>query len=80
MSDFRGGLKSDDRKDRTHAKVTTKHPDLEETHPRASLSLLSWQPGEPLRALKKDKSSQGWSKADFINARWKYESVQESEQ
>lgn len=53
MSDFRGGLKSDDRKDRTHAKVTTKHPDLEETHPRASLSLLSWQPGEPLRALKK---------------------------
>lgn len=56
MSDFRGGLKSDDRKDRkdrTHAKVTTKHPDLEETHPRASLSLLSWQPGKPLRALKK---------------------------
>lgn len=35
--------------------MTTKNPDLEETHPRASLSLLSWQPGEPLRALKKTK-------------------------
>lgn len=33
--------------------MTTKNPDLEETHPRASLSLLSWQPGEPLRALEK---------------------------
>lgn len=49
-ADFRGGWKSDDgkdRKDRTHEKVTTK-----KTHPRASLSWLSWQPGEPLRALR----------------------------
>lgn len=53
MSDFRGGLKSDDGKDRKHEKVTPKYPDLEETHPGPSLSLLSWQPGEPLRALKK---------------------------
>lgn len=74
MSAFRGRLKSDDgkdRKDRTHEKVTIKYPDLEETHPRAFLSLLSWQPGEPSRALKKDKSCQGWSKAGLINARWK---------
>lgn len=53
--DFRDGLKTDDgkeRKDGTHEKMIAKHLDLEETHPPASLSLLSWQPREPLRALK----------------------------
>lgn len=55
ISDFRDGLKTDDGKDRkdgTPEKVTTKHLDQEETHPPASLSLLSWQSREPLRALK----------------------------
>lgn len=58
MSGFRGRLNSDDgkdRKDKTHEKMKTKYPDLEETHPWASLSWLSWQPGEPSRALKKTK-------------------------
>lgn len=62
MSDMRGGLKSDDgkdRKDRTREKVTTKYADLKETHPRASLSLLSWQPREPSTALKKTKVVKG---------------------